>query len=192
MRDDTVVLLDELGNCMGAAPKMSIHHRATPLHLGFSCYAIDQHCNVLLTRRAADKKTWPGAWTNSCCDHPLSGELIESAVARRFLHELGATAISLDLILPRFRYRAVMSNGVVENEMCPVFRAQLDPTLRVNPREVAETRWEAWTTFAAEVTGGERIVSPWCKEQVTELTGLGADPWTWPVAPRRDLPAALR
>ena len=35
------MLLDEEGREIGTAAKASVHHRATPLHLGFSCYLFD-------------------------------------------------------------------------------------------------------------------------------------------------------
>ena len=67
---ELVVLLDEHAQPIGTAPKASVHHRETPLHLGFSCYLFDPAGRVLLTQRALSKATWPGVWTNSYCGHP--------------------------------------------------------------------------------------------------------------------------
>ena len=50
---DHVVLLDEFGRPCGTAPKNSVHHTQTPLHLAFSCYVVDRVGRVLLTRRAS-------------------------------------------------------------------------------------------------------------------------------------------
>ena len=47
-----VVLLDEEGRSVGTAPKSTVHHRNTPLHLAFSCYLYDADDRLLLTRRA--------------------------------------------------------------------------------------------------------------------------------------------
>jgi isopentenyl-diphosphate delta-isomerase type 1 len=117
-----VVLLDESGNARGRHEKGSAHGASTPLHLAFSCYIFDSRGSLLTTRRAAGKKTWPGIWTNSVCGHPQEGEPLLDAVLRRAAFELGLALDDLRLVLPDFRYRAEL-DGVVENEMCPVFYA---------------------------------------------------------------------
>ncbi|MFG1948369.1 isopentenyl-diphosphate Delta-isomerase [Nonomuraea sp. NPDC048826] len=187
-----VVLVDGSGHALGTAPKLSVHGRETPLHLAFSSYAFDRAGRVLLTRRAGHKLTWPGVWTNSCCGHPLPGERLDQAVLRRLSFELGLTVERADLVLPGFSYRAVMGNGIVEHELCPVYRVLVDGSASPNPDEVGETRWMPWPEFAEGVLSGHISISPWCREQVPLLSALGPDPLRWPTAPLADLPPAAR
>lgn len=185
---ELVVLLDEEGHAVGTEDKRTVHHADTPLHLAFSCYLFDDDGRVLLTRRALHKATFPGVWTNACCGHPALGEDLEDAVRRRVRQELGTDVHDLRLLLPAFRYRAEM-DGVVENEMCPVFAARVGGPVTPDPDEVEEVTWEPWKPFRGAVLDGSREVSVWCREQVQQLP---ADPATAPAASPATLPPAVR
>jgi isopentenyl-diphosphate delta-isomerase len=187
---ESVVLCTPDGAAAGTAPKATVHHRDTPLHLAFSCYVFDPAGRVLVTRRAYDKRTFPGLRTNSCCGHPAPGEGMGVAVLRRLRHELGIVPSELDLILPAFRYRATAADGTVENELCPVYRARATTDeVTVHPPEVHEAWWVPWAEFAAQVDGTDPL-SKWGVEQVEQLSALGPDPFAWPVGDPASLPAA--
>jgi len=186
---ELVVLLDEDGAAIGTAPKASVHHEDTPLHLAFSCYLFDDRGRFLLTRRALDKRTFPGVWTNSCCGHPAPGEDPADAVRRRVGDELGLTAEDLRLLLPGFRYRAVMRDGVAEHELCPVYAATASGDPRPDPAEVEDWAWVEWKDFRTAVLDGTREVSQWCLEQVRALP---ADPLAAPTRPDSELPPAAQ
>jgi isopentenyl-diphosphate delta-isomerase len=189
---EQVVLLDEAGAAVGVADKATVHHRDTPLHLAFSTYVFNPAGKLLLTRRAPTKPTWPNVWTNSCCGHPRPKEALPDAVSRRLHDELRLTASTIDLVLPRFRYQATMSDGMVENEMCPVYRAVTDGQPAPDPSEVAETRWIAWHTFVIHTLNNSLVVSPWCLAQVQQLDKIGASPLDWIIASHDELPVAAR
>lgn len=188
---ERVVLLDEAGAAAGSAVKADVHHGATPLHLAFSCYVFDGRGELVLTRRARSKATFPGVWTNTVCGHPAPGEPMDVAVRRRAREELGIDLEGLRLVLPRFRYRAEQG-GVIENEMCPVFVAHsADPRGDPDPREVDEVRTVAWVPFRDDVLAGAwPDISPWCADQVRDLAGLGPDPVDWATGDPRALPPA--
>lgn len=171
MNDELVVLLDETGAPCGTARKADVHTASTPLHLAFSCWLFDADGRTLLTRRAATKKTWPGIWTNSFCGHPAPGEPMTDAVLRRGRQELGAVVARPVLALPDFRYRAVMGDGTVENEICPVFTSSLIGELRLDPDEVDDTRWMTLPELSSEVAGSTGVYSPWLREQLPQLEG---------------------
>ncbi|WP_293781881.1 isopentenyl-diphosphate Delta-isomerase [uncultured Aeromicrobium sp.] len=180
---DLVVLLDEDARPTGTAPRTTVHDHRTPLHLAFSCYLFDDEDRVLLTRRALQKRTWPGVWTNSFCGHPRPEESLEDAVRRYGVRELDTTVRDLRCVLPRFRYRAVDPGGVVENEFCPVFMARIDGPLHPDPSEVLESRWVAWPDLRAAVAVAPWALSPWLVSQFHQFetecwdrSSLGARP----------------
>lgn len=167
---ELVVLVDEQGTPTGSFEKFAVHTEATPLHLAFSCHVYNGHGQVLVTRRALSKLTWPGVWTNSFCGHPAPGETLEDAIARRAQLELGITVSQLEPLLPDFRYRAVDASGIVENEICPVFRAITTDVVRANPDEVAEWEWVDPAALAAAVSSVPFAFSPWLVLQNAELS----------------------
>jgi isopentenyl-diphosphate Delta-isomerase len=187
---ESVVLLDEAGNAVGTADKTAVHHDLTPLHLAFSCYLFNEAGQFLLTRRAESKQTFPGVWTNTCCGHPLPGEPMYGSVLRRLRDELGITAAKLTLVLPGFRYQARAADGVLENELCPVYAAYADLPPEPDPAEVAEARWVDWEQFCHAVRDGRQPVSPWCAWQLAELAALGPRPLDWSPADAAGLPPA--
>jgi isopentenyl-diphosphate delta-isomerase len=188
-----VVLLDEDGNAIGTTDKAAVHGTETPLHLAFSVYVFDTAGRLLVTQRAVDKPTFGGVWTNSCCGHPGPGEPIDAAVLRRTTQELGLTLEALTLVLPAFRYRAVVEHGpfagIVENEMCPVFVATASGDPHPDPTEVEAWEWVPWPQFRDDVLAGRREISQWCREQVEALP---EDPRSAGAASPAELPPAAR
>ncbi|MCD0443173.1 isopentenyl-diphosphate Delta-isomerase [Glycomyces sp. A-F 0318] len=169
---DDVVLLDTAGRPAGTAPKASVHHRATPLHLAFSCHVTDADGAVLVTRRSLSKAAWPGVWTNSFCGHPRPDEAFEHAVVRHAEHELGLRLTAIAPVIPDFRYRAVDAGGVVENEVCPVYTAVADGPVRPDPGEVMEFAWVAPSDLAAAIASAPWAFSPWLVLQAVHLDFL--------------------
>ena len=167
--DELVVLLDEEGREIGTANKSSVHGADTSLHLAFSCYVFNDHGEVLVTRRALTKKTWPGVWTNSFCGHPAPAETLTDAVHRRADFELGLDIHHIDLALPLFRYRATDSSGIVENEVCPVYLARASEDPVPNPDEVMEFTWTPPETLRRSVLASPFAFSPWLVLQMREL-----------------------
>lgn len=166
---ELVVLLDGDGQPCGTAPKLEVHNHETPLHLAFSCYVFDQSGRVLLTRRALGKATWPGVWTNSFCGHPAPGEDMVDAIRRRGQWELGIDVSGVERRLPDFRYRATDMNGIVENELCPVFTAVTDDPITPRQSEVCEYRWVSLPSLSTAAEAAPWAFSPWMVLQLKEL-----------------------
>lgn len=185
---EQIVLLDEAGTAIGTAPKAASHHAHTPYHLAFSCYLVDTDGRVLITRRALDKSSFPGVWTNSCCGHPAPGEGLREAVLRRLRSELGVGGREITLVLPDFDYRATADDGLVEHERCPVVRAVVVGEPHPDPAEVAAAEWRSWAE-CVELTGRPGA-SPWYRLQMSRLIPLGP-PTEWPAADPALLPPAI-
>lgn len=169
--EELVVLCAEDGTPAGTAPKMKVHTERTPLHLAFSAWLFDGAGNLLVTRRALTKQTWPGVWTNSFCGHPGPGESFEDAIVRRAREELGTSVSGIRTVLPDFSYRAEDASGIVEHEVCPVFFAELDGELNPNPDEVCEFQWVSMDDLREAVSRVPFIFSPWLVEELGQFPG---------------------
>lgn len=156
-----VILLSEEGQRIGTCPKELVHTTDTVLHQAFSCHVRNEAGEVLVTRRALSKVTWPGVWTNSFCGHPQPGESFEEAIARHAMHELGFKVSAIEPALPDFRYRAVDASGIVENEICPVFTAVIDSEITANADEVMDYCWVDPAKLGQALRATPWAFSPW-------------------------------
>ena len=164
-----VVLVDEHNRPIGLEDKYKVHTKDTPLHRGFSLFLFNNQGELLLQKRAATKKTWPGVWSNSVCGHPAQDETAQQAAIRRAKYELGIELKpkQIEVILQDYRYR-YEHRKVVENEFCPVMVAAGDFVPVANPAEVADTRWVGWQEFLGEIAKPNRY-SEWCQEEAKLL-----------------------
>ena len=172
MIDEQVVLVDPRGDVIGSCAKTSVHSRATPLHLAFSLHLFNAEGQVLITRRALSKATWPGVWTNSCCGHPGVQEATPDAIARRLGYELGVQVGDLTCVLPGFAYLATDASGIQENEICPVYAGRLlhpRSPIRANTAEVMDWVWAEWDDVVTAVAATPFAFSPWAVKQIQQL-----------------------
>ena len=168
--DEEIVLLNENGIPVGRAPKLQSHSYKTPLHLGFSCYIFNKDGQFLLTKRADTKKVWPGVWSNSVCGHPAPGESITGAIKRRCLFELGLDDIrEIEVILPEYRYKTPLFNGIMENEICPVYTATTHKNPKLNLTEVSEYKWLGWNEVLDDVKAKPEQYTYWFKDQIPKI-----------------------
>ena len=168
---ELVVLVDTDGTPVGTHEKATVHTVDTPLHLAFSTHVFNRSGQLLVTRRALGKLTWPGVWTNSFCGHPGPGEATADAVLRRAERELGLTLLpeQLTLKLPDFRYRAVDASGIVEHEICPVYTAVADADPVPAADEVMDWQWVDPLVLAESVRLSPWAFSPWLVLQLPLL-----------------------
>ncbi len=171
--DELIVLIDEHGNEIGTAPKLASHHLQTPLHKAFSCYIFDENGRFLVTQRAKGKKVWPGVWTNSVCGHPGPDESDGTAIRRRVKVELGMEVRNILVVLPNYRYTTPPYEGIIENEICPVYFAQAASKMKRNPTEVENASWVKWIDYVEDMRANPDKYSYWAKDQLQKLAGNG-------------------
>jgi isopentenyl-diphosphate delta-isomerase len=171
---ELVVLVDEKNNQIGTTPKETVHSDHTPLHRGFSLFVFNKNRELLLTRRAATKKTFPDVWTNTVCGHPGPKEDVVEAARRRLKDELGIIARDIKVAAP-YRYRFADIHGIVENEICPVLVGYADTDPHPILNEVSAWKWMPWKELLSEIKLHAEIYSPWCIEEAAILQQKGPE-----------------
>ncbi len=167
---ECVVLVDENNVVLGTMPKSEVHTDNTPLHRGFSAFLFNEHNEFLLQQRSHTKKTWPLAWSNSCCGHPALDESNEDAARRRVQFELGTKAENVEVLSP-YRY-TYAKEGVMENEICPILVGRIMGEVHPNSDEVESVAWITWENFLEEIQKNPLKYSPWCREEAHILDRL--------------------
>ncbi len=149
-------------------PKEKVHAFTTPLHRGFSLFIFNRNHELLVTRRAATKKTFPDVWTNTVCGHPGPNEDVVTAAKRRLKDELGIIADDIKVVAA-YRYKFADIHGIVENEICPVLVGHTEQDPKPDPREVDGWKWMGWQEFLTETQNISGKYSPWCIEEAAIL-----------------------
>lgn len=163
-----VILVDDQNRQIGVAPKDTVHTKNTPLHRAFSLFLFNTNHQLLVTKRASTKKTFPGVWTNSVCGHVAPDEEPIDAVKRRLQEELQMSASEIREVSP-YRYRFMDVNGIVENEICPIFVGYADEIPKPNPEETEDWKWIDWNEFIQTVHQYPGTYSPWSEEEAKLL-----------------------
>ena len=156
MEKDLLICVDGNDVPVGKMSKKEAHAfgLATPrgwVHRAFSVFLFNDKGEMLITKRASNKITFPDVWTNACCSHPLWGQIpnevddksIESypdkqptgvkyAAIRKLLHELGIEKGFINVndlrFLTRFHYWAADTVTYKDSEQnpCPWGEHEID------------------------------------------------------------------
>lgn len=167
---EELILVDASDQEIGFESKAGCHDRDGLLHRAFSLFVFNQNGEVLLQRRAANKRLWPMFWSNSCCSHPRRGEEMETAVHRRLYQEL---RIRSELnFLYKFQYAASFGQKGSERELCWVYIGKTEDKVRANNTEVAEWRFISPAQLDLELQQKPESFTPWFKLEWPEVKGF--------------------
>lgn len=157
MMEDALILVDVRDRQIGTMGKAEAH-RLGKLHRAFSVFIIDQD-SMLIQRRKQDKYHSGGLWANACCSHPREGEVLEEAIHRRMLEEVGFDCELKELF--HFVYRSEYSDELFEYEYDHVFVGQYNGAVHFNEEEIEEVRWITFKDLARELVEQPEQFATW-------------------------------
>lgn len=155
------VILVDLDDCeIGVMEKMEAHKQAV-LHRAFSVFLFNPQGKMLLQQRALTKYHSAGLWTNTCCSHPRPGEILENAVSRRLMEEMGISAKVSKVF--DFIYQAELPDHLNEHEFDHVFIGNFDDEVRPNHLEVANFVYQSIEEIADNLQSHPEKYTVWFK-----------------------------
>lgn len=160
---EALILVNEHDEEIGYRSKADCHDGGGILHRAFSLFLFNAKGELLLQQRGADKRLWPGYWSNSCCSHPRKGESLSVATERRLLDELNISA-SLEYVY-NFCYQAGFGAAGSENELCHVFVGSVDDEVRPNDSEIEAVRFVSGSELDLELSSRPERFTPWFKQE---------------------------
>jgi isopentenyl-diphosphate delta-isomerase len=156
---EELILVDVEDNEVGYRSKADCHDGPGVLHRAFSLFLFNDDGELLLQQRSAEKRLWPGYWSNSCCSHPRRGETLPIATMRRLRDELN-TAAALEYVY-QFCYQAQFSEVGSENELCHVYLGRIDGDIRPNDSEIESIRFIPAKALDEELAAQPQQFTPW-------------------------------
>lgn len=163
---EQVVGVAENGSVLGPVDRTKAHEGTGILHQAFEIVLVEGEgpdARLLLCRRSPLKRLWGGVLADSCAGHPMVGEPLAVAAARRLREETGLTLAGASLLqLGNIVYREDHGDGRCECEWCAVFVARIDPgALRINEEEISEVRRISFSEIDAYLSGTPEPLAPW-------------------------------
>ena len=160
MKEERVILVNELDEQIGTMPKMEAHEKAL-LHRAFSVFVMNDKGETMLQQRAAHKYHSPLLWTNTCCSHQRVGESNIEAGKRRLQEEMGFKTELKELF--SFIYKAPFDNGLTEHELDHVMIGYGHDAPKINPDEVADWKWMKPEAIKADMLENPDRHTAWFK-----------------------------
>lgn len=165
---EELILVDTDDNEVGYLSKGASHDGDGRLHRAFSLFLFNDDGELLMQKRSAAKRLWPGFWSNSICSHPRRGESLQIATQRRLQDELNIGS-ELEFVY-KFVYQAEFGDSGSENELCHVFLGRAIGDVLPNESEVAAIRYMAPCDLNEEIAESPAQFSPWFALEWRALT----------------------
>lgn len=161
---EDVILVNEKDEAIGTMEKMEAHRKGA-LHRAFSIVLFNDNGELLLQKRAVEKYHSGGLWTNTCCSHPLPGEEMNEAAARKLMQEMGIrTPLTFS---HKFIYSASLDNGLSEHEYDHVFTGHYNNAPSLNSSEAEDWKFASLETIQQDVRLNPEAYTYWFRLMLT-------------------------
>ena len=164
-----VVLIDGKDNVLGFKEKFATHKIPVPLHRAISIVIFNKdRTRMLVTKRASEKPTWGGFWSNAVCTHPYPEESYQKAAERRIFEELGFKTPLKEIFV--FIYQAKIENGLWgEHELDHVFSGNYGGLIYPDPNEIGDYEWIKMGDLKKDLKQNPDKYTPWFRTMLKKV-----------------------
>ncbi len=157
-----IVVVDEHDNVVGEEEKDKCHDGGGILHRAFLAMVFNSEGELLLARRSAGKRLWPGYWDGTVASHVTKGEDYEQASRRRLAEEIGIEDARVQYLF-KFQYKAGYKDIGTEHEICAVTVANNIDAGSVLPdgNEISDIRFMGIDALVADIRNSREPYTPW-------------------------------
>lgn len=157
-----IVVVDEHDNFIGEEEKEKCHDGGGILHRGFLAMIFNHAGELLLARRSAGKRLWPGFWDGTVASHVIKGEDYILASKRRLGEEIGLVTNDIEYLF-KFHYKVGYMDIGTENEICAVTVVKSVETDMISPNreEISDIRFTRLSELEEELGKTGNGYTPW-------------------------------
>lgn len=153
----SIILVNYKDKQIGLGKKDQVH-KVGLLHRAFSVFIFNNYGQLLLQRRSFNKYHTPGLWTNTCCSHPSSSDILLDA-HNRLVKEMGFDCDLKEVF--SFRYKAKLGKELFEHEIDHVLVGIYNKDPKPSSKEVDDYLWITREDLITDMKNNNQKYTPW-------------------------------
>ncbi len=145
---EKVNVLDKFGNTTKKIVNKDIAHKKKLLHPVVHIWIYNSNKEILIQKRAKDKKFYPNHWDVSCAGHISANESFLLSAKRELKEELGIKIKNDDLELIGIIKDNTCWKNICENNWAYVYILKYDKQIiQIQNEELSEVKWIPFKEF---------------------------------------------
>ncbi len=146
MADELLDVVNDNDEVTGQAMRSVVHQQGLQ-HRGVHVFLFNEHGEMLIQKRSADRSNSPSLLDCSVSEHVKAGESYLEAAVRGLREEMGVEGIDLTL-----RGKIQMEYGVNDNEISVIYEGKLSgKSVEFDPVEIAEVKFMSMDEIRVEI-----------------------------------------
>lgn len=155
-------LVDKKGSFLGEEEKEKCHAGDGLLHSAFLVMIFNEKNELMIARRSAQKKLWPGYWDGTVASHYFKDKPQRETVVKRLQEEIGVNYEDIEYLF-KFQYQVKYDEVGSENEICDVYMVKNlnADDVSINHSEISEYSFVPVSNLKENMYSDHHKYTPW-------------------------------